>query len=362
MRKELQEITPEECENIGESLDDKDKKGRSRDWRGKKMMNELLSLAYDQINPQKAARLRDCSKLLRFRRYLDGTKKLESMNSCCVRLCPICSWRRSLKIYGQTKEIVDFLAQKYDYRYIMLTLTVKNCSADKLPETIDSMMKAWKRFMALNEINSFCKGWYRSLEITHDREPFITRDMYYGNEEKHIKAKGYYYRKLGLRPGDENPNYDLFHPHFHVLIAVNKTYFTSRYYVNQASLAHLWGQSLRIDYEPRVDIRCIQGATMDEINHAVCEVAKYACKDSDYIIPDDWDLTVNTVRVLDKAIDKRRLVAYGGVMKDAKCILKQDDAEDGDLVHVGDDDTPNDQDYAIISYWWYTGFRQYYEI
>ena len=32
--------------------------GRQRPWREHKMANELLSLAYDNINPDKAARLR----------------------------------------------------------------------------------------------------------------------------------------------------------------------------------------------------------------------------------------------------------------------------------------------------------------
>jgi len=94
-------------------------------------------------------------------------------------------------------------------------------------------------------------------------------------------------------------------------------------------------------------------------------VAKYACKDTDYIVPDDWKLTVETVRTLDTALARRRLVAYGGYLRDYKALLKQDDEETGDLIHVGDDDVPDkdkEEKYRIVSYCWYAGYRQYYRV
>ncbi len=42
------------------------------------------------------------------------------------------------------------------------------------------------------------------------------------------------YDKRGLGVGDNNPNDDTYNPHFHVLIAVNKSDFTDKnYYINQ---------------------------------------------------------------------------------------------------------------------------------
>lgn len=361
-RTEIQELHAEEIFSSDQVLVDNDKRGRSRDWRGKKMRNELLAAVYDSVDTQKAARLRDCGKLLRYRIYEDGTKVLDSMASCRVRLCPICTWRRSLKIYGQTRQIVDKLAETGEFHYVMLTLTVRNCTGDELADTVDRMVKSWHRFLGLKGVEKVCRGWYRSLEIVHDTYPFITEEMYYGDKAKHVKSRKAWYDKHGYHVGDENPNYDTFHPHFHVLVAVDKYYFKSRDYLSQKAWAALWKGALQADYEPRVDVRRVYGGTSQDLAKAVCEVAKYACKDTDYIVPDDWELSIATVRILDKALDRRRLVAYGGVMKETKRFLKQDDVEDGDLVHIGDYDAPEDQNFRILSYWWYSGYRQYYEL
>lgn len=359
---QLQGLKAEDVFTSDQVLLDTDSSGKVRDWAGKKVRNELLAAAYDEIDKTKAARLRDCGKFLRYRKYPDGTMQLDAMTSCRVRLCPICTWRRSLKIYAQMREILDVLSQESDFRYVMLTLTVRNCDGDGLVDTIDRMTSGWKNFTSLEPVKRVCKGWYRSLEIVHDVYPIITREMYYGDSDKHIKRRKPFYDAHGFKIGDPNPNYNTYHPHFHVLIAVSKSYFKSRDYLCQKAWAELWQQSLRADYEPRVDVRCVAGNTMNDINKAVCEVAKYACKDSDYIVPDDWDLTVGTVRLLDRALHNRRLVAFGGVLKDTKRRLKLDDVEDGDLVHVGDDMEVKEEEFIYVCYWWYSGYKQYYEI
>lgn len=330
-----------------------------RDWRGRKMRNEMLAMAYDYVNPSKAARLRDCSSVLMYRRYNDGKMVLDGLRSCRVRLCPICSWRRSLKAYAQTREIINYLSSVGKYRYIMLTLTLRNCYGDNLSSTLDVMTKGWDRFAKLRPFRASICGWYRSLEITHDVNPIITYDMYHGNASRHIYARGKYYRAHGLHIGDVNPNYDMYHPHFHVLLAVSPSYFTGRKYVRQSLYSDWWRNSIRVDYQPTCDVRTVRGYTAADIDSAVGEIAGYAAKDSDYIVPDDWDLTVDTVRTLDAALAHRRLIAYGGCMVQAKRDLKQDDVETGDLVHISDE-VVSDEKYEIISYFWYSGYRQYY--
>lgn len=328
------------------------------------MRNELLSYAYDDIDKAKAERLRNCGRTLTYRVYEDGTKQLDTMESCRVRLCPICTWRRSLKIYAQTAEIVTALSHDCDYLYVLLTLTVRSCTGDELSGTLDTMLAAWNRFIGYADVKKAVHGWYRSLEVVHDTYPFITPEMYHGDADKHIRSRRAYYEKQGLKVGDKNPAYDKYHPHFHVLLVVNRSYFTSRDYISQSAWTQLWQQATRFDYAPRVDVRRVKGNTVDELNSAVCEVAKYAAKDADYIVPDDWELTVNTVKVLDAALANRRLVAYGGIMRDYKALLKLDDVEDGDLIHVGDDDAEHDKEepYRLVSYFWYSGYRQYYEV
>ena len=360
-REDLQAIPPEEIFLPEQELHDIDSRGKERDWQGKKMRNELLAAAYHDIDRKKESRLLECGKVLTYRLYEDGTKQLDSMSSCRVRLCPICSWRRSLKIFAQTKEIVDEISSRYGYRYVMLTLTIRNVYSDGLASALDSLMDGWNRLMQLKAVKAVCKGWYRSLEIVHDCYPFITRDMWYGNKEKHILSRKDWYQKHGYKIGDPNPVYDMFHPHFHALICVSPSYFSGRSYIKQSAWGELWRDALRVDYVPHVDIRCVKGDTMGDISKAVCEVAKYAAKDSDYIVPDDWDLTVETVKTLDAALNGRRLVAYGGIMRLIKRELGQDDGEDGDLVHVGDEEAKEGK-YRLVSYWWYSGYRQYYEV
>ena len=346
----------------GERLQDVDSRGRARPWEEKKMRNELLAAAYESIDKAKACRLRECGRCLTYRLYPDGTRKLDSMVSCRVRLCPICSWRRSLKIFGQTKEIVDTLNTRYGYRWVMLTLTLKNVDRSGLNGCLDYLFKAWNAFARSADFKRAVKGWYRSLEVVHDCQPIITRAMWHGDAERHIYARGKWYKAHGYHIGDANPQYDTYHPHFHVLLAVNRSYFKSAAYLSQARWAELWRQALGVDYNPHVDVRTVKGDTMDDIAKAVAEVSKYASKDADYVIPDDWDLTVETVRTLDLALCRRRLVAYGGLMRAVKRELGQDDAETGDLVHLDGDDERRDEDYRLVSYWWWPGYRQYREV
>ena len=40
----------------------------------------------------------------------------------------------------------------------------------------------------------------------------------------------------------------------------------------------------------------------DGIVSAVCEVAKYTVKASDYVLPTDWELSCETVATLDRAL------------------------------------------------------------
>lgn len=316
-------IEPYEFQEV---LKDVSPTGSERPWSDKKMKNELLAIAYENINPLKSSRLRACGQALTFRVYDDGTKKLESMTSCRVRLCPLCSWRRALKTYSNVRQIVEYLHREKKQEFLFLTLTIKNVEALELSRTIDFLFESFNRFALLMPFKRAVNGWYRALEITHNIET------------------------------------DTFHPHFHCLLAVNKSYFTSRYYLSQKKWADLWKSSARLSYDPLVDIRRIKkDADTDEIHfaEACAEVAKYTVKDSDFIIPDDWDLTVDTVSALDYALANRRLIGYGGNFREVRRLLQLQDEDTGDLVNVGDNVDKNDENYKLQTFYWYSGYRQY---
>lgn len=309
-------------ENNLEILSDKTERGKERPWRVHKVANEYLAMVYDQVNPDKAVRLRDCATSLIFSVLDDGKKRLKSANFCRVRLCPMCTWRRALKVYSNVVTVLDEMDGSH--AFIFLTLTAKNCSGAELSGELDRLMVAWNRFVLRKPFKQAVKGWYRGLEVTHNVNPLSS-------------------------------SYDTFHPHFHCLLAVDKGYFKSRNYLSQESWMDLWQKSLQVDYKPVVDVRRVKGSN----SKAVAEAAKYAVKSSDIIIPDDWDLTVDTVRILDIALHNRRLVAFGGLMKEIHKRLNLEDEESGDLVHV-EGESPEEKitDRELIFGWW-TGYQQY---
>ncbi len=311
------------------SLTDVGRCGRERPWAVYKVANDYLAVAYDSVDKRKAARLRECCNALVFDADGTGAKRLVSASSCRVRLCPLCTWRRSLKAYYNTMRVVDFINQHSPTTsYIFVTLTIRNCIGAALSETLDTLYAGLQRLCQRKDIRAVWRGSVRNLEVTHN----VNRD---------------------------SKDYDTYHPHIHMLVAVNKSYYHDRRYISRAKLAALWRDCLRVDYMPQVDIRACKGTDA----RAVAECSKYATKYSDYLIMDDWDLTIDTVRTLDQALANRRLIGYTGIMRDAKARLALDDVEDGDLVNVGDGvEIVDDVGKHREVYWWYSGYRQYYKI
>lgn len=321
-------------------LIDKSSTGKVRDWQGKKQRNLTLSKIYEMIKEfyrhshsekfnrflNRSDRSRMCATQLTFAVDDKGNKKLHEGYFCQLPLCPICSWRRSLKIYSQVTKILDAMKKEKDYAYIFLTLTQKNVSAEELPDELDKMMKAWHRFLGYKRVKDVILGSYRGLEVT------------YNNDVK-------------------SPSYDTYHPHFHVLIAVDNKYFKSRKYLSQEAWRDLWAKAMRLDYMPQVNVKKVKGNTAK----AVAEVAKYAAKDGDFIIETDMQLSANVVEVLDYAFERRRLVAFTGVMKEWHKKLNLSDIEDGDLVHIDDENIGEIdlENLRIVTYAWNTGYMNY---
>lgn len=299
-----------------ETLTDRSATGRERPWREHKVHNEYLAMAYDDIDPAKAIRLRDCATSLSFDVSENGKKHLATANFCRVRLCPMCQWRRSLKTFNQTMEVLQVLGDRW--RYVFLTLTIRNCQPDELDATLTHVLQSWSRLAKTKDYKAAVHGHMRTLEITHNLQD------------------------------------NTYHPHIHALLAVRPSYFTGRTYVSQAAWTQLWQRSARLDYAPIVNVEACKGTQP----HQIAEAAKYAVKSGDYIIPDDWQLTTDTVRLLDKVLANRRFVAWGGIMADVRRQLRLDDVDDGDLVHVdAEQDKPDKA--SRVYYSWASGYNQY---
>lgn len=309
-------------ESFTTPLEDKSASGRVRPWSQKKEASMKLADIYQYIDLDKSERIRDCGDFLEFNLLSDGSKKLASANFCRVRLCPMCQWRRSLKVYSQMTRIFSALdAEKY--AVLCLTLTVKNCAGSELSLTLDLLAEAWNRLTKYKRFAKAVKGFYRATEVTH------------------------------------NFHDGTYHPHFHVLLIVDKRYFKDACYIPHAEWIALWRRALCVDYDPSLKVYKLYLKSGQDITKALCEVTKYTVKESDFI-SDDINLNVETVALLDKAFNKRKFVTLGGILRELHKKLNLSDIEDdGDLVHVDDESKLDDTFKAMITYVWHTGYKQY---
>lgn len=334
-------------ENQVEVLRDIQDNGKERPWRDKKLYNTFLKESYVRIgNHKKALRVHECGHYLNFKVFEDGKMKLAGARFCQLRLCAMCNWRREMKIFSQLSKVVQKVEEK-GYKFIFLTLTCENIDGGNLISSMNSLFSGFKRLFELKQVETISKGFFRALEITHDVESKITETMY-------RKSKSYYDSKF-LKVGDLNLNFNKYHPHFHVMVVVNSSYFKkANLYIKQSKWVDLWQQSLRVHYTPIVDVRTVR----NDNNSGVKEVAKYTVKDTDFIVKQDKSLTDETVNVLDEALAYRRLIAYGGIMKEIHRELNlQEDvmadvniSEDGEIINLP---------YILKSFQWHVGFKNY---
>lgn len=287
-------------------------------WDDKKNRTEPLAKSFERLGKnKKAALVRECGTYLEFRRYIDsGEFKLHTANFCKVRLCPLCSWRRSLKIFGQTSAIMNKIPQSY--RFIFLTLTCKNPTGEELANMLDKLFKAYNLFAKRKDFKDCFVGWFRALEVTYNKRS------------------------------------DTFHPHFHVILCCHKNYFKQQY-LNQEQFQKMWKECLGADYDPVVDVRSFSK------KKGVAEASKYAVKDKDYVTKKGVGID-HVIDLLDNVLKNRRLVAYGGNMKEIKKQLKLDDAIDGDLINTSGQDLREDLNYIVERYAWHVGYKGYYQI
>lgn len=312
-------------ENL-EELRDKKKNDKEIDWKGKKLKNLELAESYKRLGLKKAYRVEECGTLLSFRKIEEDLKKLFKANFCKDRLCPMCTWRRSMKIFGQVSKVMDRALEDKDYRFLFLTLTVKNCVGEELSNEIDRMFNSFKLLFQRKEVKKIVIGYFRGLEVTYNEEC------------------------------------DTYHPHFHIILMVNKSYFTqSVQYISQKKWTELWKDCLKVDYTPIVNVKAFKTASKEQTRKSICEVAKYTVKDNDYLF-EDIEMTDNTVAILNNALKGRRLIAFGKEFRKIHKELNLDDAEKGDLINTDIDDTVRPEIEEIIeNYKWNFGFKQYFK-
>ena len=307
-----------DCKRVtgtGEILDDRSATGRRRPWRERKMENrklvEILEVARQVeesvISPKRLEAVRDCASWLLFAEQEGGGRKLARANFCRFRLCPMCAWRRSLKLFSQVSAITDAILAEKAVRFIFVSLTVRNCGGDGLRDVIEQMNRGWKRLTGKGKGGSVCSevfrknmlGYMRAIEVTY------------------------------------NAKSDTFHPHIHAIFEVRPSYFGAVGYLTHEDWQTMWRDVMSLDYLPQVDVRAIRHTTAG----AVAEVAKYPVKLAGLLEIADTETAARVLIQLKHALHGCRLVTFGGDFRTYKGQLALDDLEDGDLVHVETDAT-----------------------
>ncbi|MGM8232258.1 protein rep, partial (plasmid) [Clostridium perfringens] len=244
----------------------------------KKLKNPKFS---DYIKPfvsnTSIERINDCGSFLMFLGDMELENiKLHKSNFCGNRFCPMCSWRTALKDSLEISILMEHLRKEENKEFIFLTLTTPNVTKEELEPSIREYNRAFKKLMERKEIKTIAKGYTRKLEVTYQSQQFITKELW--------KRKKSYYVGKGLKIGDEEPNFNTYNPHFHVVIAVNKSYFKkSNLYITQERWLELWRSAMGDDRITQVDVRKAKANDYKEIY----EIAKYSAKDSDYLINRD---------------------------------------------------------------------------
>lgn len=343
-----QYITPAEKMQEPERLHDLRPNGTERPWAKWKREAQGLADIYEVLgcdpdNPQaahdldKARRVSECANYTEFQRHdPDGQHSgpwltLHTANFCRNRLCPMCGWRRSLKMGSQAREVVaEANRQKVSrdgvaFKWLLVTFTVKNVTGPELGRTIDQLHKAAHNMAKTKRWKAAVKGWLRATEITHNTD---------------VKSA----------------SFDTFHPHLHFLLCVNSRYFKSADYIPQKEWKAMWERAAGLDYDSQVNVKAVKDLENDptkesktSLGGALAEVTKYVCKPQGVVTWENPEMAVRTVLVLDRMLDGRRLTSWGGVLKAAAAKLKLDSIENGDLVHVESESEDKDAN-AIADY------------
>jgi hypothetical protein len=193
-------------------------------------------------------------------------------------------------------------------------LTAPNVKADKLYDEITKFNDGFKKLMKRKEVLKVNKGYLRKLEVTYNNEPIITADMYRKRDYSGWPMAEYY-ESRGLKVKDANPNYDTYHTHFHVLIAVNKSYFSDRTYIKQKNWLNMWRECMNDISITQVHIKKIKTEDVQGGSSA-SEVAKYSAK------PNEYTINKNVFDVFYDALKGRQMLTYNGLFNTVHKLYK----------------------------------------
>lgn len=254
----------------------------------KKIKNlELIQFMFDKISEKGIERMRECSTFNQFVATEDKIKKkMVASNPCKNRFCPICTYRKARKDGLMLSVLMKAIQEEKNQEFLFLTLTTPNVKADELKVEIDRFNHAFHKLFRRKQIKKSIKGYVRKLELTYNKE----RDDY--------------------------------NPHFHVILSVNKSYFTDKdYYISHEKWLTMWRECTGLtgvtengtDEITQLHIAKVRkGVGKNSEGSAISEIAKYSAKDSDMLLSED------VFDVFYRALKGRQLLTFNGLFKEYK--------------------------------------------
>lgn len=303
----------------------------------KKMNSRKVAMSFLRSGDKKTfKKIAECGSALRFGHFSDDTNRLLHANFCKNRMCPMCSWRRSLKNFSHLSDVFSVLESTHEF--VFLTLTERNCTADQLSERMTAICKNFRNWLRRDSLAVF-DGCFRSLEVTY------------------------------------NAVDDTYHPHLHIILCCPQgSYFGTDKYMAFDKWLSEWRSVGGYDYNPSIRVNRIGEKTIYNpkskryvtisLKKALKECSKYTIKDSDFLKSDvALDKQDEVIQTLYNAMDKRRLIEYYGVMKDLhKHFTDLKKSDDNDLINVSDDVANGAElEYIFVYQWQWNPKKKHFE-
>ncbi|WP_204171716.1 protein rep, partial [Staphylococcus sp. GDY8P100P] len=223
--------------------------------------------------------------------------------------------------YQAQKVIEEVVKEKPTARWLFLTLSTRNAiDGETLEQSLKHLTESFRRLFKYKKISKNLIGFMRSTEVT------------------------------------VNKNDGSYNQHMHVLLCVENAYFRKKEnYITQTEWVGLWQKALQVNYQPVANIKAIKPNQKGDkdIQAAIKETSKYSVKSSDYLTGDS-EKDSEIVNDLEKGLYRKRMLSYGGLLKQKHKILNLDDAEDGNLINTSDEDKTTGEEekaHSITAIW-----------
>lgn len=219
---------------------------------------------------------------------------------CGLRTCPICAKitanRNERRI---TKTLQDAEAKKVSrdgagYKLLGITYTVPNCKGDKLRAELQNIGRAVRSILQgnkdRNRITAIAKGYVYSLEVTRNHET------------------------------------GLYHPHVHIVLAVNASYGKGKEYLTKTEWAEIWAkyshretaasaQYVRVVKKIHQAVKYVTKMTHDNLTGEDTESEDAAAAADNATWTGEKEYDADTLYWIETACKGLQMTGTGGVLK-----------------------------------------------